>query len=203
LPASQWTPLLEQALRVAAAAHAGQTRKASTLPYFSHPAAVALILVRAGLDAEDILAAAILHDTVEDTSVDEASLRAQFPQEVCDIVLAASERKTDSDGRQRPWRERKTEHIDVVRRAGMETRAVILGDKLHNLHSMVADLQRGEELWSRFNAPQRDVLWYHTAIVAAAHRGLDETLPDVRLTALASECELLISQLSEPGPASD
>ncbi len=197
MPAPQWTPLLEQALRVSAIAHAGQTRKSSTLPYFSHPAAVALILARAGFDCEFILAAAILHDSVEDTSVDEASLRSQFPAEVCDIVLGASERKTDSDGRQRPWRDRKTEHIDIVRQASMETRAVILADKLHNLHSMLADLERGEELWSRFNAPQKDVLWYHEAIVAAAHNGVDQSLCDARLTVLATECESLIRRLAE------
>lgn len=192
-----WSPLLEKVMRVAAQAHQGQTRKASSLPYFLHPASVALVLVRAGFCSDTILAAAILHDTLEDTCVDEDFLRAEFPTDVCDIVEGASEQKLDEAGNKLPWSTRKREHIDRVKRAGFETRAVVLGDKLHNLFSMVSDLDRGESLWNRFSASKPDVLEYHDDIVTAAELGRQDVSPDDRITKLAAECRKLIDRLRQ------
>lgn len=192
-----WSPLLEKAVRVSAAAHQGQMRKASSLPYFSHPASVALILLRAGFDSEPLLAAAILHDTLEDTALTLEVLQAEFPVDVCAIVAGASERKLDESGCRRPWLDRKREHIDRVRRADADTRAVVLADKLHNMHAMVADLGGGELLWDRFNAAKGDVLWYHDEIVAAAHLGEQVKLADDRLTKLAAECRELLDRLRQ------
>lgn len=192
---SCWSPLLERALRVSATAHQGQLRKGSTLPYFSHPAAVALILMRAGFDDDVILAAAVLHDTLEDTEVTADCLQAEFPSEVCEIVNGASERKRDGAGKPLPWLQRKQEHIERVRHAALKIRAVVLADKLHNLHAIVADHKVSRSVWRRFNASKVDVLWYHDEIVAAACHEEQVDVADSRFEKLASECRTLIETL--------
>lgn len=193
-----YSPLVEKAFRVAADAHRTQTRKASGLPYFQHPASVVLILARCGFDDDELLAAAALHDTVEDTECTVESLTAEFPEAVVKLVLECSETKIDASGAKIPWQVRKEAHVAVVRKVSPPARAIVLADKLHNLGSMVFDLERGDELWSRFNARPDDVIWYHREIVAAA-----SALPDPadsefagRLDRLAAEATRLIDMLA-------
>lgn len=68
---------------------------------------------------------------------------------------------------------------------------------------MVYDFERGDELWSRFNASPKDLIWYHRTIVAAAaaiHDGDSEITN--RLKQLSSECRRLINQLEKSAPQS-
>ena len=201
---SLYSPLVEKAFRVAADAHRNQTRKASALPYFQHPASVALILVRAGFDDDELLAAAALHDTIEDTGCTVESLTAEFPESVVKLILECSEQKTDASGTKIPWQARKEAHITVVSEASPSARAIILADKLHNLGSMVYDLERGKELWSRFNASPEDLIWYHRKIVAAAMAIPDDADPEItnRLKQLSSECRRVLNQLEKSVPQS-
>lgn len=167
-----FSPLIERAMRVAARSHREQRRKASDLPYLSHPASVALILLKAGFDDDFLLAAALLHDVVEDTDYTAARLAEEFPPAVVQIVQALSERKTDEQGRKRPWMDRKTEHLRDLAGATVEAKAVMLADKLHNLGCMLLDYEReGESMWGRFNAPKAEVFWYHAAMIDAADCG--------------------------------
>jgi len=195
---SLYSPLVDKAFRVAADAHRTQTRKASGLPYFQHPASVALILSRCGFEDDELLAAAALHDTVEDTDCTVESLTTEFPEAVVKLVLECSETKTDTSGAKIPWRVRKEAHIAIVREASGAARAIVLADKLHNLGSMIFDLERGDELWSRFNASPDDVIWYHREIVAAAsalpHPADSEFAG--RLDRLASEATRLVDKLA-------
>ena len=193
---SVFSPLVERAMRVAARGHREQTRKASDLPYLTHPASVALLLAKAGITDDEILAAALLHDVVEDTDCSLAALAAEFPPRVVEFVAAVTERKRDDSGQKRSWQERKTEHLEHIAAASWEARAITLADKLHNLGSMVADLDRGADLWSRFNAPPDRILWYHREMVAAAFQ------EDVRLALLAEECTKLVEHLATRSPAS-
>ena len=78
------TSLIERAYQVALSAHSGQTRKSGE-PYIHHPMAVATIVARQGLD-DITVAAALLHDAVEDTPVDLADLERDFGSEVAMIV---------------------------------------------------------------------------------------------------------------------
>lgn len=193
-----YSPLVEKAFRVAADAHRNQTRKALSLPYFQHPASVVLILARCGFDDDELLAAAALHDTIEDTDCTVESLTAEFPEAVVKLVLECSETKIDASGAKVPWRVRKEAHIAVVGQASPSTRAIVLADKLHNLGSMVFDLERGDELWSRFNARPDDVIWCHREIVVAASALPDPADPEFagRLDRLATEATRLIDKLA-------
>lgn len=202
---SLYSPLVEKAFRVAADAHRNQTRKASDLPYFQHPASVALILSRVGFNDDELLAAATLHDTIEDTDCTVESLTTEFPESVVKLVLECSEAKADASGAKIPWRARKESHIAAVREASPSARAIVIADKLHNLGSMFFDLEHGDELWSRFNASPEDLIWYHREIVDAASSAGVSTDTDIpfaeRLDCLAAEVRRLIDKLvlSIPG----
>lgn len=182
-------PLLEAALRVAAVAHRDQVRKGGDVPYFSHAAAVALILARAGFTDESLLAAALLHDVVEDTDVALHELAARFPADVVAAVAALSETKTDAHGRLRPWEDRKTEHLRQIAGAPLAARAIALADKLHNIETLCCDLAAGTVTLSAFRAPPDRLLWYYTSMIDVA-AGDDE-----RLRPLADACCAALSRL--------
>lgn len=191
---SLFSPLIERAMRIAAQAHRHHHRKGSDLPYITHPAQAAMILLRAGIDDDEILAAALLHDVVEDTEHTLAMLAADFPPKVVLLVAAMTERKHDHDGRKRSWQERKDEHLQHIAAESWEARAIVLADKLHNLGSMVEDLEAGQDLWTRFNSPPEKILWYYREMIAAAEQG------DPRLAALAEECTVLVERLTARTP---
>lgn len=187
---SLFSPLVERAMRIAAKAHRHHHRKGSDLPYITHPAHAAMILLRVGIDDDEILAATLLHDVVEDTDHTLEMLAADFPPKVVQLVAAMTERKHDHDGRKRSWQERKDEHLRHIAAEPWEARAIVLADKLHNLGSMLVDRDNGEDIWARFNAPRERVLWYHREMVAAAFQ------QDARLAVLANECSRLVEQLA-------
>ncbi|HTI49364.1 MAG TPA: HD domain-containing protein [Planctomycetaceae bacterium] len=187
-----YSPLIEQALRVAAQAHRRQLRKATDIPYFTHPAAVALILLQNGFLDDVILATALLHDVVEDTDFSLAQLQAAFPAPIPEYVAALTERKRASDGSMRPWLERKQESIKHLGNAPLAVRAVALADKLHNLSAMLCDLKAGASVWDRFNAPRAQLLWYYRAVAEIAGTS------DSRLVRLANQCRQCVCALESP-----
>ncbi|MFG0334900.1 MAG: HD domain-containing protein [Maioricimonas sp. JB049] len=185
--------LLEQALRLAGTAHAGQHRKGTDIPYIVHPLAVVLILTRAGIDDDETLAAAILHDVVEDTDWTLERLRDRFPSRVVELVAALSEQKTTPAGEKIPWEARKREHLERLRASCPAARAIALADKLHNAQSLLYDAQTDGVCWDRFNAPRERILERYRE---AADRLGDEQPP---LARLAAELRTTIDRLSMTG----
>jgi (p)ppGpp synthase/HD superfamily hydrolase len=84
---------LARADAFAAGAHSGQTRKSGNIPYIVHPRGVRLLLEKAGVTHEPTLAAALLHDTVEDTPVTSAQLEQEFGVEIAEIVAELTDPK--------------------------------------------------------------------------------------------------------------
>jgi (p)ppGpp synthase/HD superfamily hydrolase len=179
---------LERALRWAALCHNGHTRRSSDTPYFEHVAAVAWILDRAGFD-EEVVIAGLLHDVVEDTAATNEVVAARFGATVAEIVRHCTEVKTDAQGQQRPWLDRKRDHIAAIVEAPLSARAVILADKLHNLMSIELDLRDGRPVWSAFHAGREDVLWYYHAMIGACGRD------DRRLERIADECQEVLARV--------
>lgn len=186
-----FSPLVERAMRRAARAHRTQLRKSSDVPYLTHLASVALILQLGGFHDEHVLAAALLHDCVEDAELTLDDLRAEFPPAVVEYVAAATERKYEADGRKRSWEDRKAEHIEQVAAAPLPARAIILADKLHNIGTMLYDLAAGESLWERFGAAPSRLVWYYTAIIEAAGQ------EDAELKSMKQACLDQLHDLSE------
>ena len=189
-----YSELVDRALRLSARAHRDQLRKASDLPYLIHPAAVALILAQSGYQDDDcILAAALLHDVVEDTSVTLEQLETdyEFPPEVIDLVAELSEQKMDDSGKKIPWRLRKEHHLEVIRQTSDEACAIVLADKLHNLKSTLWDLHHeGAQVWERFHSSEEEFLWYHHEMLNAADRD------DARIQHLITENRHLLNELA-------
>lgn len=189
LPSHPFSPLIEHAIRVAARAHRHDLRKGGDIPYLSHSASVALLLERVGISDDEIIAAALLHDVVEDTAVTIEDLARDFPANVVELVAGLSERKLDAEGNRRSWHDRKRDHLEVVAAASFGVRAITLADKLHNLGTMVFDLEQGEPVWARFNADREDILWYQQAMLTAADQGEPELQP------LVAACQQFIERL--------
>lgn len=148
--------LIDRAIEVAAIAHRHQVRKGTDIPYITHPFAVGLMLARAGC-ADEIVAAGILHDTVEDTDLTLEDLHHDFGEKVAAIVAGCSE-----PSKSHSWEERKRHTIEHIRTASWEVRAVSCADKLHNLRSIAHGHNTlGEDVWTRFKRGRADQAWYY------------------------------------------
>jgi (p)ppGpp synthase/HD superfamily hydrolase len=121
LPAS---PRVRDAHSVAAREHAGQSRKATGNSYLRHVAAVAEVLAGAGFD-DEVVAAALLHDVVEHTSLQPGEVRERFGPRVGAMVEAMTDREQIDD-----WEERKAEHRSRIAEAGRDAIAIYAADKL-------------------------------------------------------------------------
>ncbi len=170
-------PIIEEALLKAIAAHDGAFRKGTPIPYVSHPIGVALILAGHGFPS-DVVAAGLLHDTVEDTPVTLEEIRAEFGEVPAEMVAECGE-----PDKERPWKERKQHAIDSISTLSEGAMAVMAADKLHNIRSIAEDFRNlGEALWSRFNHGREEQAWYYRSVARelmkrdGRHRPLAEQL---------------------------
>lgn len=145
-------PLYERAVVFAAAAHRGTTRKGSRIPYLSHPVEAASIVAEM-TDDEELIAAAVLHDVVEDTDVTVEELRACFGERIAFYVQGETENKRRELPPESTWMVRKQETIAFLReRADRNAKKLALADKLSNLRSIARDVDSiGDRLWERFH----------------------------------------------------
>lgn len=143
------SPLAAEALVLAREAHAGQVRNGSGgMPYIEHPVAVAALLAEHGYD-DEVVAAALLHDVVEDSETTVAELRERFGEPVAGLVDALSDDESIAD-----YRDRKDEHRIRVLAAGDGARAIYGADKLTNVETVRrAYARQGEEVAEEFKVP--------------------------------------------------
>jgi len=157
-------PRFGRAILFAAQKHAGQTRKASTIPYLAHLMGVASLALEFGGN-EDMAIAALLHDVVEDCGGAPMlrEVHRRFGKRVAKIVDGCTDSDTDPKP---PWRERKETYIRHLRNADAETRLVSAADKLNNIRSILSDYREvGEAIWTRFNGGRDGTLWYYRALL--------------------------------------
>lgn len=141
--------LLDRARALAREAHASQFRKEGNVPYFVHLEAVATVLSDHGVDDQLTLAAAYLHDLLEDQPAHADRFRAEMPEEVIEAVEAVSEQKLDRKGRTRPKAARFADYLEGLRSAGARARMVSCADKIDNTRSLVASADVGSSLFMR------------------------------------------------------
>lgn len=150
------TEAVWDAIDLATRAHRGQVRKSTGVPYIVHPLGVARLLVEHGLP-EEVVIAGVLHDVVEDTPVGLDELEARFGPRVAAIVRALSEPDKSA-----PWEERKRHTIETLREVELHVVLASCADKLDNLRSLAADLERlGEALWESFKRGREQQAWYY------------------------------------------
>lgn len=141
--------LIGKALGMAEEAHSGQTRNGSGgIAYIHHPVAVAELLAAHGF-GEETVAAALLHDVVEDSEVSVEDIAKRFGQQVADLVAALTE-----DESIEPFERRKDEHRRQVEAAGGDALAIYAADKLSNIRVLRRALAKeGESAGEEFEAP--------------------------------------------------
>ena len=153
--------LIDRAIGFAARAHQKQMRKTGkSMPYIAHPFGVAMILQQMDC-SEEVVAAGLLHDTVEDTEVKIEEIRALFGREVADIVAGCTEL---AKGNYR-WEERKTHMIESLRDASIEIKLVAAADKYHNLsHTLASIKTTGPKIWEQFGQGKEQQAWYYRSV---------------------------------------
>lgn len=145
------TGLVERAIIFAAEKHAGSYRKGTTIPYITH-VVEAMAIVSTLTEDEEVRAAAVLHDTLEDTNTTREELAETFVERVAALVAAESENKREDQPAADTWSVRKQETIRHLAKASLEEKMIALGDKLSNVRAMHRDYAAiGEKLWERFN----------------------------------------------------
>lgn len=157
--------LLDQAIVFATEAHAGQTRKGCHIPFILHPLETAAIAATV-TDDEEVLAAAVLHDTVEDTDATVEQIRSRFGPRVAELVAGESENKREDRPAEETWKVRKQETLEHLKTAPREIKIITLGDKLSNMRALYRDrLVLGDRLWDRFNQKDpKEHAWYYAGI---------------------------------------
>ena len=159
--------LVTRAVIFVSVAHDGQVRKGTKLPYIVHPMEAAAIT--AGLtDDQEVIAAAVLHDTVEDTPATREQIEEEFGARVADLVAAESENKREDQAAELTWKIRKRETIEHLRHCeDRNIKILALADKLSNLRAIYRDYRSiGDKLWSRFNQNDpAEIGWYYGSFV--------------------------------------
>ncbi|MBR5509981.1 MAG: bifunctional (p)ppGpp synthetase/guanosine-3',5'-bis(diphosphate) 3'-pyrophosphohydrolase [Lachnospiraceae bacterium] len=167
--------MFERAVIFAAAAHKGVTRKGNRIPYLSHPVEAAAIVAEL-TDDEELKAAAVLHDVLEDTEATVHQLEYYFGDRVTYYVRGESEDKRRNLPPEGTWIMRKQETIDFLKKeADHNAKMLALADKLSNLRSIARDVESiGDQLWERFHQKDRTMHGWMYREIAEALRELEE-----------------------------
>ena len=169
-------------------AHAGTERRGKGFPYIVHPMEAVSIAATITPDQE-ILAAAALHDTVEDTDVTIEQIRAEFGDRIASLVGSETdvvfENRSDEDS----WHDRKQAAIDRLAKAPRDAKIVAMGDKLSNMRAIARDQYiKGDDIWNLFRVNDPKEHEWH-------YRGLADSLRDLDDTFAFQEFEWLINRV--------
>ena len=182
------TTLLDKAIIFAVKAHSGTERRGKGFPYIVHPMEAMEIVSTMTADQE-LLAAAALHDTVEDTDVTVDRIREEFGNRVADLVAAESDKIVEGVSEEDSWKSRKQAGIDLLAKAPHDVKMVALGDKLSNMRAIARDYEIiGDKIWNLFHAKEKsDHEW--------RYRSLLEAFRSLEGTAAFKEFEYLVNKV--------
>jgi len=190
------TGLLDRAMKFAIDAHSGTERRGKGFPYIVHPMEAVSIVASITPDQE-LLAAAALHDTVEDTDIDIDRIRKEFGDRIADLVEAESDKFIEGISEGDSWHDRKQAAITRIAEAPYDAKIVALGDKLSNMRAIEMDYQmKGDALWNIFHVKDRSEHEWH-------YRGLAESLKDLSHTAAYKEFLSLINKVFGKSASND
>jgi (p)ppGpp synthase/HD superfamily hydrolase len=167
-PSTYLTDRFQKAMAYATELHKDQTRKSTAITYICHPFGVASLVLEAGGD-EDQAIAALLHDIPEDCGGEPRlkEISEMFGVRVEKIVRGCSDSLVEDPEEKAPWKERKEVHINHLYEVDLDTLTVTAADKAHNARSIATDLQnQGPSLWNRFNANRENIIWYYESVYA-------------------------------------
>lgn len=182
------TELLDRAIIFAVKAHAGTERRGKGFPYIVHPMEAMEIVATITPDQE-LLAAAALHDVVEDTEISADEIRREFGDRIAALVVAESDVFVEGVSEEDSWHDRKQAAMDRLAAAPHDAKIVAMGDKLSNMRAIARDYAvKGDELWKIFHAKDpKDHEWHY--------RGLAASLEELKDTFAYQEFVKLIDQV--------
>jgi len=183
------TSLLDKAIVFAVQAHEGQERRGHGFPYVVHPLEAVSIVASITPDQE-LLAAAALHDVVEDCDISHEDVEREFGARVAKLVFDESEAPMEGS-EESTWKARKQAAIDRLAAASYDSKIVAMGDKLSNMRAIARDyFDQGDDFWKIFhNDDPREHEWHY--------RGLAESLSDLADTYAYKEFVVLIDKVFE------
>ena len=164
--------LVSEAIMFAVAAHDGMRRKKSETPYILHPMEAAVI-VSTMTDDQNLIAAAALHDVVEDAGITIEEVEAKFGKRVRELVASETEDKRADLPPASTWRIRKEESLSVLKNTDdIDVLIVWIGDKLSNIRAIYRDFKvEGNAMWQRFNQNNvEEQAWYYRSIAKLTER---------------------------------
>lgn len=164
---------IEYAIYFATKAHKDQRRKIEDIDMIFHPFTVGMLLQRNGCD-EDIVAAGILHDVVEDTEFEFEDIEKEFGKKVRDLVYDSSEPDKSLD-----WEDRKKHTIEHIKNAPLGSKLIVACDKISNLEDMYESVKKyGEDkAWSALKRGKEIQKWYYCSLYDSCIYGEDENNP--------------------------
>ncbi len=168
---------LEEAIIYATVMHQGKVRKFGNIPYILHPLEVAQI-ISTMTDDEDVIAAGILHDIVEDTDGTLSEIEKRFGKRVAEIVNSESENKYPEEDPSTTWKRRKEESLLVLRNStDIGVKMLWLADKLANIRSLAGIYsERGEAMWQVLHqSDPTQHQWYYRSVAENVELSLNKT----------------------------
>ena len=186
------TELLDRAIIFAVKAHHNTERRGKGFPYIVHPLEAMEIVATITPDQE-LLAAAALHDVIEDTEVTVDELREMFGERIAHLVHAESDQIDgvlfDGQNEEETWHALKQAAIDRLAAAPHDAKVVAMGDKLSNMRAIARDYkEKGDALWSIFHVKDKASHEWH-------YRGLAASLSELSGTFAYQEFVRLIDEV--------
>lgn len=174
------TPQIKKAIQFAARKHHGQVRLVHSdapLPYITHLFSVALLVAEDGA-SDDVVTAALLHDTIEDTGTTREEIVEAFNEHVAELIEAVSEPKGLE------WKERKAAYLANLEKASDEAVLIAIADKIDNIESKLEEYEQdGPAILKMWKQPSSEYIWFN----GEALRIAQTRLPDHPLTKRLAE----------------
>lgn len=190
-----------EALLYAAKLHKDQHRKSNKIPYISHLLSVSSIVWENG-GTEDMAIGGLLHDAVEDQGGLKIleDIKSKFGESVSNIVLDCSDSISEDPNKKLPWRERKEAHIKHLYEVNLNSLLVAIADKTHNGSMIVNDFYLNktigyDDVFTRFNAPAEDILWYYKETLEVAKRRIPYEPATIRFNDIVSKLSSIVEVL--------
>lgn len=182
------TSFLDRALQFAVKAHSGVERRGKGFPYIVHPLESVAIVATVTPDQE-MLAAAALHDVIEDTEYSYDDIKREFGERVAGLVSSESDLVIEGKNESESWVERKQYAIERLKNLSRDGKIVSIGDKLSNARAMLRDYEEmGEKLWDKFHVNDPKLHKWH-------YEGLRDALSDLKGTFAFEEFDMIVNKL--------
>ena len=164
--------LIKKAIYFAALRHDGQYRKGTKVPYFAHPVLVAFCVFKYSTD-ENLLAAAILHDILEDCpTVTKTELQKLFGSKVSKIVVEVS--SINKKNKHQNWKEKKRAYLNQIKKISRNGLIVVAADKITNMSGYFEGVQSlsVRETSKLFGGSLAEHFWYYREVLSVLKFGL-------------------------------